>query len=55
MAKYVMISRYENEIKTVDSERERDELKSLGYKEIELKTKEKSTDSSKNGDKAKKA
>ena len=54
MAKYVMISRYGNEIKKVDSERKRDELKSLGYREIKSKTIEKSTDSSKDGNKTKK-
>ena len=35
MAKYVMISYYGNEIKEVDSERERKELEALGFKEVE--------------------
>ena len=34
MFKYTMISRYGNEIKEVDSERKRDELKDLGYREM---------------------
>lgn len=34
MAKYVMRSYYGNEIKEVDSERKRDELKELGFTEI---------------------
>lgn len=37
MAKYVMISQYGNEIKKVDSERKRDELKMLGYREFKPK------------------
>lgn len=40
MPKYVMISHYGNEIKEVDSERKRDELKSLGYCEFEPKEKD---------------
>lgn len=40
MPKYVMISHYGNEIKEVDSERKRDELKSLGYREFEPKEKD---------------
>jgi hypothetical protein len=38
MAKYVMISYYGNEIKEVDSERERKELEALGFKEVEKET-----------------
>jgi hypothetical protein len=38
MAKYVMISYYGNEIKEVDSERERKELEALGFKEAEKET-----------------
>ncbi len=37
MSKYVMISRYGNEIKEVNSERKRDELKALGYRVFEPK------------------
>ena len=37
MSKYTMVSRYGNEIKEVDSERKRDELKALGYKVLEPK------------------
>ncbi len=37
MSKYTMVSRYGNEIKEVDSERKRDELKSLGYRVVEPK------------------
>lgn len=32
-----MVSRYGNEIKEVDSERKRDELKKLGYREFQPK------------------
>ena len=40
MSKYVMISRYGNEIKKVDSERKRDELKALGYRLFEPEEKD---------------
>ena len=39
MAKYVMRSFYGNEIKEVDTERKRDELKELGFTEIKEETK----------------
>lgn len=38
MAKYVMRSFYGNEIKEVDTERKRDELKELGFTEIKEET-----------------
>lgn len=34
---FVMKSKYGNEIKKVDSPRKRDELKALGYTEVEVK------------------
>ena len=40
MAKYVMRSFYGNEIKEVDTERKRDELKELGFTEIRGESKE---------------
>lgn len=38
MAKYIMRSFYGNEIKEVDTERKRDELKELGFAEIKEET-----------------
>ena len=38
MAKYVMKSFYGNEIREVDTERKRDELKELGFTEIKEET-----------------
>lgn len=34
MASYIMVSQYKNEVKKVNSELERDELKKLGYTEV---------------------